>query len=107
MRDAYERLIAPAIEREIRNHENRLNNCDTRNLERTVSASARQVEAIRRLKSNGRLEGLPKALRDTAALRFDNPDASLDELAALHNPPITKSGLNHRLHRLVEEAGSC
>ena len=100
-------MINTRLEREIRNHENRLNNCDTRNLERTVSASARQVEAIRRLKSNGRLEGLPKALRDTAALRFDNPDASLDELAALHNPPITKSGLNHRLHRLVEEAGSC
>ena len=98
-------VINTRIEREIRNHENRVNNCDTRNLERTVSASARQMNAIERLHETGKLDNLPEELRETARLRYENPDASLDALAELHNPPITKSGLNHRLRRIVEAVG--
>lgn len=97
-------VINTRIECEIRNHENRVNNCDTRNLERTVSAAARQMNAIERLRETGKLDNLPEELRVTARLRYENPDFSLDALADLHNPPITKSGLNHRLRRITEAA---
>lgn len=97
-------VINTRIEREIRNHENRVNNCDTRNLERTVSAAARQMTAIRRLYETGKIDSLSEELRATARLRYENPDFSLDALAELHQPPITKSGLNHRLRRIVEAA---
>ena len=97
-------VINTRIEREIRNHENRVNNCDTRNLERTVSASERQMSAIERLRETGKLDNLPAELRETARLRYENPDASLDALADLHSPPITKSGLNHRLRRITDAA---
>ena len=100
-------VINTRIEREIRNHENRVNNCDTRNLERTVSASARQIGAIERLRETGKLDNLPAELRETARLRYENQDASLDALAELHSPPITKSGLNHRLRRIVEAGEDC
>ncbi len=97
-------VINTRIEREIRNHENRVNNCDTRNIERMVSATARQMEAIEKLRETGRILNLPEQLRTTAELRYQNPDYSLDELAEIHRPPITKSGLNHRLRKIVEAA---
>lgn len=93
-----------SIEREIRNNENRATNCVTRNISRSVAAAQRQIEAIERLSASGRLESLPEELRQTAKLRTENESASLTELALLHQPPITKSGLNRRLSRLLEEA---
>lgn len=102
-RQTFEMMNA-RIMHDIRSYENRMTNCETRNLERTVSASARQVAAITRLQESGRLGNLSEELRETARLRLENPDSSLDELALLHNPPITKSGLNHRLRRLLDAA---
>lgn len=102
-RETFEMMNA-RIMHDIRSYENRLTNCETRNLERTVSASARQVAAILRLRETGKLDNLSGELRETARLRLENPDSSLDELALLHNPPITKSGLNHRLRRIVDAA---
>ena len=58
-------------------------------------------EAIEVLIRMDRLSALPAELRETANLRVENPAASLKELAYLHNPPITKSGLNHRLQRIL------
>ena len=52
----------------------------------------------------GRLASLPEPLQVTAMVRYRNPDATLDELVRLHEPPISKSGLNHRLKKLLEEA---
>lgn len=89
---------------DIRNNENRATNCVTRNIEKSVSAAARQMEAIGRLMEHGKLESLPEPLRVTALLRYRNPDATLDELKDLHQPPISKSGLNHRLQRLMDAA---
>ncbi len=89
---------------DIRNNENRATNCVTRNIEKSVSAASRQIEAIGRLMEHGKLEALPEALRVTALLRYRNPDATLDELKDLHKPPISKSGLNHRLQRLMDAA---
>jgi hypothetical protein len=55
---------------------------------------------------SGKLDTLPEGLRVTALVRYRNPDATLDELVALHDPPISKSGLNHRLRKLLAEAGN-
>lgn len=92
------------IEREIRNQENRATNCVTKNIEKSVSASARQMDAIEKLILSGMLAQLPESIRLTARLRAENPDASLEELRNLHVPPITKSGLNHRLQKILAEA---
>ncbi len=94
------------ITREIRNQENRAINCETKNLERTIAAGAKQLQAIGRLVETGRIERLPESLKATAILRYQNPDATLDMLALMHEPPISKSGLNHRLKKLLEEAES-
>ncbi len=92
------------IEREIRNQENRATNCVAKNIEKSVSAAARQMAAIERLTLSGMLAQLPEAIRYTALLRAENPDATLEELRLLHDPPITKSGLNHRLQKIIEQA---
>lgn len=92
------------IEREIRNNENRATNCVAKNIEKSVSASAKQMDAIEKLTITGMLAQLPDSIRLTARLRAENPDASLEELRNLHNPPITKSGLNHRLQKILSEA---
>ena len=92
------------IEREIRNQENRATNCVAKNIEKSVSASAKQMDAIEKLTVTGMLAQLPDSIRLTARLRAENPDASLEELRLLHDPPITKSGLNHRLQKILSEA---
>ena len=92
------------IERDIRNQENRATNCVTRNISRAVEASRRQVAAIDFLKQAYKFDGLPEELRHTAQLRCDNVSASLAELARLHEPPISKSGLNRRLTCILEAA---
>lgn len=97
-------LINAKIERELRNNENRATNCDARNIAKMVSASQKQISAIIRLKDCGMLESLEEDLRKTAELRMEHDEVSLSELAALHEPPISKSGLNHRLAKLCELA---
>lgn len=97
-------LMNVRFERQLRGEENRATNCMTRNIAKTVSAAVKQVEAIRVLRESGRLGQLPDGVRQTADLREQNPEASLEELRAMHIPPITKSGLNHRLKRILDEA---
>lgn len=97
-------VINSRIERDIRNNENRATNCVARNIEKTIAAATRQMEAINRLVETGKLASLPASLQETAALRYANPDASLDELVTLHSPSISKSGLNHRLKKIVDAA---
>ena len=92
------------IASDIRNNENRATNCVARNIQKSVAAAARQMEAIERLMTSGKLDSLPESLCDTALLRYRNPDATLDELKDLHHPPISKSGLSHRLQKLLDEA---
>lgn len=95
-------IINNRIAREIRNNENRATNCVTKNIEKSVSAATRQMEAIGALMEHGKLDSLPESLRTSAMVRYRNPDATLDELVTLHEPPISKSGLNHRLCKLIE-----
>jgi len=98
-------LMNIQIERDIRNYENRVTNCLTRNITRSISAAMIQIEAITSLMDRGLFETLADELKDTARLRLENPDVSLTELAEMHEPPITKSGLSHRLAKLVEVSG--
>ena len=92
------------IERDIRNNENRATNCVTRNISRSVGASRRHVDAINYLIKIDRLVSLGPDLEYTAMLRLNNDEASLTELAMLHRPPISKSGLNGRLSRILAAA---
>ena len=85
------------IVKEMRNNVNRVVNCETANLNKVVQAAVEQLESIRYLEKKGHFGKLPAALRETAELRLENPDASLAELAKAANGKISKSGLNHRL----------
>ena len=88
--------------KDLRNEENRATNCVTTNISRAVEASRKQVEAIEKLKSSGALVKLSAELRYTAELRLSNPSAPLSELALMHEPPISKSGLNRRIVKLMQ-----
>ena len=89
------------IERSIRNDENRATNCVTENISRAIRTGARQLAAIEYLDSHNLLPSLSEDLQFTARLRLNNPDITLSELAELHFPPITKSGLHHRLEKIM------
>ncbi len=89
------------IERDIRNNENRATNCVAENINRSMRAGGKQTAAVRHLEERGLLPSLPDDLRLTARLRLDNPEATLPELAAMHIPVITKSGVHHRLERIM------
>ena len=88
--------------RDLRNAENRATNCVTTNISRSVDASRKQIEAIVRLRDLGKLGKLSEDLRYTAELRLANPSSPLSELALMHEPPISKSGLNRRITKLME-----
>ena len=94
------------IYKNMRNKANRVTNCETANISKTVNASIAQVEAIRRLKREHGFDILPEELREVAQLRVDNPDMSLRELGRLLSTPLTRSGVNHRLMKIMELAGS-
>lgn len=89
------------IERSIRNDENRATNCVAENISRAIRSGAKQFAAIEYLEQNNLLPALPEDLQFTARLRLNNPDITLAELAELHFPPITKSGLHHRLEKIM------
>ena len=76
----------------------------TKNIEKTISAATRHMDAINKLMEHGKLENLPEGVKQTAMLRYRNPDATLDELARMHEPTISKSGLNHRLQKILDAA---
>jgi DNA-binding protein WhiA len=92
------------IEKDIRNAENRATNCVAKNILKSVEAISAQIEAIEALKANGMFDELSDELKATADLRLENQEATLSELASLHNPKISKSGLNHRLSKIIDEA---
>jgi DNA-binding protein WhiA len=92
------------IMKEMRNNVNRLVNCETANLSKTVNAAVRQVESIKLIQEEIGLQRLPKNLRDIAELRLTYPDESLKELGELLEPPVGKSGVNHRLRKIEKIA---
>ncbi len=92
------------IVKELRNSVNRQVNCETANINKTVNAAIKQVEDIKFIQAQIGLDELPIQLREAAILRLEYPEAPLKELANLMNPPVGKSGINHRLRKLCQIA---
>jgi len=92
------------ILKEMRNNVNRIVNCETANLEKTVNASVRQVENIKYIINKTGMSGIPEKLQEIALKRIEHPHANLKELGEMLNPPIGKSGVNHRLKKIDEIA---
>ena len=94
-------VMEAKVEKDRRNGVNRRVNCETANLTKVVDASMEQVAAIKKLQKRGQLNDLPLKLRETAKLRLENPEATLQELASMQTPPVSKSAMNHRMRKLV------
>ncbi|MCR4715825.1 MAG: DNA-binding protein WhiA [Lachnospiraceae bacterium] len=88
------------VMKEMRNKVNRRVNCETANINKTVSAAVRQLEDIRYIKEHKGFSNLSESLRQMAELRLREPDAPLKDLGQMLNPPVGKSGVNHRLRKL-------
>ena len=97
-------LIQVKMLKEVRNYVNRTTNFTTANIGKTASAAAQQIRAIQKIERKMGLEGLPEDLRELAQLRLDNPEMSLRELGESLSEPISRSGVNHRLRRILEIA---
>ena len=97
-------IMEARLEKELNNKVNRRCNCDEANTSKVVEAAQEQLAAIRVLRERGTLEQLPQKLLQAASAREENPSASLTELAAMMEPPITKPAMNHRLKKLVAMA---
>ena len=92
------------IVKEVRNSVNRQVNCETANINKTVTAAKKQIDDINYIASNMGLNQLAKSLREIAELRLEYPERSLQELGQMLDPPIGKSGVNHRLRKLGDIA---
>ena len=90
--------------KQMRNDVNRIVNCETANLTKTVIASMRQVEAINHIINTRGLDYLPENLQEIAQLRIEYEDLSLKELGEMLGTPLGKSGVNHRLRRIEDMA---
>ena len=94
-------IIEAKLEKELNNKVNRRCNCDDANLSKVVEAAQEQLSVIRTLRERGVLSKLPQKLQQAAKAREKNPEASLTELAAMMEPPISKAAMNHRMKQLV------
>ena len=92
------------IAREMRGKVNRLVNCETANLNKTLNASIEQINAIKKLQNNKKFNKLDNNLKEIANLRLQNPDIPLSELGKLLKKPVGKSGVNYRLKKIIEIA---
>lgn len=92
------------VQREMRGKVNRLVNCKSANLNKTINASVEQIEAIKKLQKTGRFNKLDDNLKEIAILRLDNPDMPLSELGKLLDRPVGKSGVNYRLKKIIDIA---
>ena len=88
------------ILKDVRNSINRRVNCETANITKTVSAASRQIQDIEYIVNHGGLAQLPDNLRQMAEVRLEYPDTPLKELGEYLEPPVGKSGVNHRLRKL-------
>lgn len=100
--NAYMEFIDLKITREINNIANRCANCDSANIQKTVVAAGEQVAAIKIIDKRKGIDSLPEELRALARMRLENPEMTLRELAESLDPPLTRSGVNHRLQRIID-----
>lgn len=92
------------ILKDMRNSVNRRVNCEAANISKTVAAAQKQIEDIKFIKDAGGFGDLSESLLETAQLRLEYPEVALKELGTMLNPPVGKSGVNHRLRKLSEIA---
>lgn len=92
--------------KEIRNQANRINNCDNANIDKVLNASEKQLAWINKIEERKGLDFLPQKLYDVAVLRLENPEASLQELADMMDPPMKKSGINNRFRKIEDIANN-
>ena len=97
-------IMEAKLEKELNNKINRRCNCDDANISKVVEAAQEQLAAIRTLRLRGVVQQLPGKLQQAILAREENPEASLSELAAMMEPPISKPAMNHRLKKLLELA---
>ena len=97
-------IITASIEKQTMNELNRSCNCEAANMRKTVNASVQLRLAIQKLRDEGRFDMLPDDLKETALLREQHPDASLSELSRMTEGALTRSGINHRLKKIIELA---
>ena len=90
--------------KETKNRANRVSNCDDANIEKTISASQRTIEAIKKIQRVKGMDWLPPKLQEIAVLRLEEPESTLQELGQLLDPPLGKSGVTHRLAKIEEMA---
>lgn len=88
--------------KETRNNINRLVNCETANINKTINAAVKQIESIKKLKKTKEFNKLSDNLKELANLRIENPDATYEELGKMLSKPIGKSGVSHRLDKIVK-----
>lgn len=87
--------------KDARNNVNRIVNCETANLNKTLGASENQIKAIKRLKKSHKFNYLPEELKEVAEIRLKNPDLSYEDIGKLLKNPISKSGVSHRLNKII------
>lgn len=90
--------------KDARNNVNRIVNCETANLNKTLEASSNQIESIKYLKKYKKFNILPDNLKEIAEIRLNNPDLSYEEIGKLLKTPISKSGVSHRLNKIIKIA---
>ncbi|MBQ3153981.1 MAG: DNA-binding protein WhiA [Clostridia bacterium] len=98
------KIMEVQVDKQCRNELNRMVNAETANLNRTAGASAKQLAAIHKLKEDKKFGALPIELQTAAEMRLAHPEANLEELRTYFDPPISKSGLNHRLRKIIDLA---
>lgn len=97
-------IMNSKIVHEFKNSVNRQVNCDTANIEKQLQAVKKYTDAIGYLIESGKIDSLPTELRETALLRYENQQLSLTDLGKLLNPPVSKSGMKHRLDKIMKFA---
>lgn len=90
--------------KQVRNSANRRANSEIANLNKTAAASAAQIKAIKKLRKSGKFNLLPDELKTVAELRYDYPELTLRQLGEMLDPPISRSGVNHRLEKIIRFA---
>lgn len=102
--DAVLQYIGVKVYKDVRNNVNRRTNFENANLDRTVNAALTQAEAINKLKKNGVFSKLSPELKEIAEIRLENPDLSLQQIGNMLSPPLSRSGVNHRLQKIINYA---
>lgn len=97
-------LAEQQIYKSFRSQTNRRMNCDLANIDKTIAAGAQQVADIELILQHAGLESLPETLQEIAAKRLSDPEASLSDLGSQCNPPLSRSGVHHRMQRISEIA---